>query len=86
MRDTPCLILTPDEAIEAEQLIDMLEHSLTQRRQIAAELAYMRGVFSAAKRDRHRLPVNTQRQVDRWPRYARHVVFDRPRPPLELMP
>lgn len=80
------LLLTDEELHEASCCAYVMEHCPAERHQIAAELAYLRSVFSAAKRDRARLPTATQRQVDRWPRYAKRVVFDRVRPSLELQP
>lgn len=80
------LTLTDEEAHEAACIQFDMQHSEQRRFQIAAELAYLRSVFAAARRDRRRLPVATQRQVNRYPSGARLVAFTTARPRLELTP
>jgi hypothetical protein len=80
------LTLTDNEAHEASGIAYVMEHCDQQRLQIAAELAYLRSVFEAARRDRRRLPIATQRQVNRYPTGARLVTFTTARPRLELTP
>lgn len=80
------LTLTEEEAHEAHAIHYVMENCPQQRFQIAAELAYLRSTFEAARRDRRRLPVATQRQVNRYPSGARLVTFTTARPRLELTP
>lgn len=80
------IVLTDDEAHDAACIQYVMEHCEAQRFQIAAELAYLRSIFGPARRDRRRLPISVQRQVNRYPSGARLVTFQTARPRLELTP
>lgn len=67
--------LTDDETLEAELLADYLGGSLVAREQAAAELIILRKLYAACKRDRHRLPLNARRVIERFPRYGRTIEF-----------
>ena len=67
--------LTEDETVEAELIADTLADSPVARDQVAAELVLLRKLYAASRRDRHRLPINARRVIDRFPPYSRRIEF-----------